>query len=173
MSNEKRNILMSENNYVDEIGFVRKPRDWGEVFGGVIGVSFILGVIGKIFGTVSPITGVAALFTMLVITWGIVEYGSSHKVDTWHGKHIETYIMLAGCLFVIPGIVTYYYFKARETSYLRKHKSDCTLEQRITGGDSDPFASDDDDSETADSDTVTFLHSAQSVTSKSQSVTSD
>ena len=114
--------------YVDEIGFVRKPRQWGEVFAGTIGVSFILYVLGRIFGTVSPVTGIAALVSMASITWGIVEYASSHKVDTWrHRKYIDIYVILAGCLLVIPGILTYYYFKARETSYLRKHKLDAMM----------------------------------------------
>lgn len=114
---------MGPREYIDETGFVRKPRQLGEVFGGTVGVLFVLFVIGKIFGTVSPITGIFSIVSMGVLTYGITNFGSSHKVDTWrHRRGIEAYIYLAGCLFIFPGILMYYYFKAREKAFLKKQR---------------------------------------------------
>ncbi len=101
--------------YTDEDGFVRKPREWSGLF-----FMFLYGALGN---TVNP-EGFVGKTIALLMAAGFFYLGitmvSSHDIGTWkHRKHIQLYIYV-GCIFAaLPGILIYYYFKAKEKSFLK------------------------------------------------------
>ena len=111
-----------EENYVDEEGFVRKPRrDLGLI------LWFVAGFIGNLSLRFSILSGYYDIIFWPILAYfaymGIKMY-SSHNIDTWkNSKHANLWIYL-GCLVAgIVGIIVYYYLKRKERIYLKLHKN--------------------------------------------------
>jgi len=108
-----------KGKYIDEEGFIRKPRDGSGIF-----IWFAAGVIGKVVWALPSEYDLFALILGLFGSYfaylGIKMY-SSHDIETWkHSNHIKLWIYV-GCLFVgLVGIIVYYYLKGKERKYLAK-----------------------------------------------------
>lgn len=102
--------------YIDEEGFIRKPRD--EVSGIF---SWIVG--GIIFARANHLPSeydsyyiILLLFGAIPLYYAINKF-SSHDFETWkHSTHVKLW-MFVGCMFGIGGIIVYYYLKRKERKY--------------------------------------------------------
>lgn len=111
---------VSENGrYIDEEGFIRKPRNG---FG--ILIWFIAGAILIVEKNLP-----SEYDFLAIIVWPIFSYlvylsikmYSSHDIETWkHSNHIKLWIYVGGLIAGIVAVIAYYYLKGKERKYLAK-----------------------------------------------------
>ena len=131
--------LDEKARYIDEDGFVRKPRnDIGLLF---LSIEFLLIYILDNFRSELDIV---VLFLFAYLCYLAIKYYSSHDIGTWkYSRHVRLWICI-GCfitLFFLPyfipilvGIAVYYYMKRKERKYLAKHKSELASNEAELSG---------------------------------------
>jgi len=113
--------LIGEGRYIDEEGFVRKPRNGVGILSWIIG-AFLARGLWNLPYEYSFISIILLPVIAYLLYFGIKAF-SSHDIETWrHRKNIKTWIYV-GCLFAgIVGIIIYYYLKSKERAYLHTQK---------------------------------------------------
>lgn len=107
--------------WLDENGFTRKQRQWFGLF-----CMFCYGALGttirpsnSIIANLIPVLVAAALFCKGILML------SSHDVRTWKAQQLSELYIYAGCIFMaLPGILVYYFLKARERRFLQSRGGD-------------------------------------------------
>lgn len=126
---EPQKINLKEG-YVDEEGFIRKPRNIN---------GLVLWVIGGIFSRILLSLPDESEYNILaLLLWPVLAYAaflgiknySSHDIDTWkHSKHVKLWIYV-GCLIAgLVGIIIYYYSKGKEQKYLANARIQFTKQE--------------------------------------------
>lgn len=113
-------IKVSENGrYIDEEGFLRKPRDKGSGISAWIVASIIFAIANRLPSEYDLFAIILILIGAYSVYFAIKIY-SSHDIETWkHSTHIKLWIFV-GSLFGLGGIIVYYYLKGKELKYLTK-----------------------------------------------------
>ena len=105
--------MEKNDRYIDDLGFVRKPRNWL----GLFGFFFYYALINSI--NLRDLFDILVLLIAATLFYLGIAAVSSHEIETWkHSTYIQTYIFLACIFWGIPGIILYYYFIVFNATFL-------------------------------------------------------